>query len=145
MTDGATFQPMGDSDERRFGPRRILVCGFTSDEGALVARLAHMMTDKLGGEPLPVFVSGRSHLPQRLGELFEKPVAVPEDQPTAARAVILSGVSEREIHAFMAAYKTLGLERPLWATLTPTSQDWPLADLLDELVAERAALQRQGR
>jgi hypothetical protein len=42
----------------------------------------------------------------------------------------------------MAAWKHLGLPQQNWATLTPTSETWPLLDLLAELDAERLALTR---
>jgi len=56
------------------------------------------------------------------------------------RATVLSGVTEKELSTIMAAWKHLGLPRQNWATLTPTSEGWPLIDLLTELDLERVAL-----
>jgi hypothetical protein len=59
------------------------------------------------------------------------------------RAVIMSGLTQAELHRFMSAYKSAGLPKPLWAALTPTSESWKLKDLLDELSAERQAMQNK--
>ena len=56
------------------------------------------------------------------------------------RAIVLAGLTERELHAFMAAYKTLGFSRPLWASLTPHSEGWKVRALLAELKEEAAEL-----
>jgi hypothetical protein len=36
------------------------------------------------------------------------------------------------------------LRRPIFAVVTPTSSEWSLAELLEHLVAERAALEGRG-
>jgi hypothetical protein len=40
----------------------------------------------------------------------------------------------------MVAYRQAGLPTQLWATLTPVSENWFLADLLEELVKEEESL-----
>jgi len=54
-----------------------------------------------------------------------------------APAIIMSGLTEQELHYTMTTYKKTGLPRPLWATLTPTSQNWTVTALVDELNSER--------
>jgi len=34
---------------------------------------------------------------------------------------------------------------PLWAVVTPASEQWTLVSLLEELASKREALQREGR
>jgi hypothetical protein len=58
------------------------------------------------------------------------------------RAVIMSGITENELHHIMNGYRTTGLPPQLWATLTPTSETWPLSVLLEELAAEKAAFEK---
>ena len=58
--------------------------------------------------------------------------------------MILSGITEKELSTIMAAWKHLGLPRQNWATLTPTSERWPLMDLLTELDLERLALTQKS-
>ena len=62
-----------------------------------------------------------------------------QDNPLL-RAVLLSGVAEKELNTFLAAWKHLSLPRQNWATLTPTSEAWALIGLLAELDLERVAL-----
>jgi hypothetical protein len=40
----------------------------------------------------------------------------------------------------MQGYRQAGLPSQMWATLTPVSENWPLADLLKELVKENETL-----
>jgi len=60
-------------------------------------------------------------------------------------AIILSGLTERELHTVLKNYRPLGLPSPLWATLTETSVNWPLKTLLIELMSEREALRKQNQ
>ena len=61
------------------------------------------------------------------------------------RAVVLSGMTERELQQILGNYRGAGLPRPLWATLTPFSENWPLSNLLDELKKERSAMERNRK
>jgi hypothetical protein len=46
------------------------------------------------------------------------------------RAVIVAGISEKELHLLMSGCRKAQMQQALWATLTPTSTDWALKDLL---------------
>ena len=59
------------------------------------------------------------------------------------RAAIIAGISEKELHAIMNAYRTGGLPRQFWATLTPVSENWTLQELLVELRKENNAIRKQ--
>ncbi len=52
--------------------------------------------------------------------------------------------TQKELHTLMGAYRRAGLAKQLWATLTPTSEDWSLSDLLEELAREAEAVKKQG-
>jgi hypothetical protein len=43
----------------------------------------------------------------------------------------------------MSGCRKSGMQQPLWATLTPTSETWLIRDLLKELAAERAAMKNR--
>jgi hypothetical protein len=45
----------------------------------------------------------------------------------------------------MSGCRKAKMQQALWATLTPTSTDWTLKDLLAELDAERQALAKRSR
>jgi hypothetical protein len=52
----------------------------------------------------------------------------------------MSGFTQNEVHKIMYAYRQAGLPAQLWATLTPVSENWLLAELLNELVKENEIL-----
>jgi hypothetical protein len=59
------------------------------------------------------------------------------------RAVIVGGITEKELHRLISGCRKAGMKQALWATLTPTSVTWRLTQLLSELAAEHAALSRK--
>jgi len=61
------------------------------------------------------------------------------------RAVIMSGFTQKELHILMTAYRGSDLPPQLWATLTPISENWSVADLLAELAAEAEAVKKQRK
>ena len=52
----------------------------------------------------------------------------------------MSGLTEAELHRVMAAYRKSGMAQQHWASVTATSENWPMAYLLDELAREQQAL-----
>lgn len=139
MSDG-TFEKVGMTEERMFGPRKILVIGFPpEDQTRLRALLA-----EIGLTDIPAVFAATSQGATRVGELLELPDGAGQGQESALpRAVILSGLTQKELHTVLQQYPAAGLPVPLWATLTDTSAGWPLSDLLKELAAEREFFQRQ--
>lgn len=142
MSDG-DFQAVGTSDERMFGPRKIIACGFSADDQEMFRE----MTAAAGMADMPVVFAGAGEAAHTLGEIVEMPEATGRGRASELeRAVILSGLTEKELHAIMAGYRGLGMPAPLWATLTESSVAWPLSELLKELAAEREAfLKRQSQ
>ncbi len=61
------------------------------------------------------------------------------------RAVVVSGITENQLHGLMTVCRKTGMQQSLWAALTPTSETWPLAQLLSELQAERKALSERKK
>ena len=141
MTEG-TFKKVGESTERMYGPRAVLVCGFTPSEQKTVIRLLDTMqlTD------VPVIFATDADTEICLGELLTLPnQSGCNTHCDIARAVVLSGVTERELRQILSNYKGTGLPRPLWATLTPFSENWALSSLLEELKKERIAMEKKNR
>ncbi|WP_373498473.1 DUF3783 domain-containing protein [Desulfococcus sp.] len=142
MSDG-DFQAVGTSDERMFGPRKIIVCGFSAEEQDTFGKMAAAV----GMADMPLVFAGEGEADDALGEIVDLPQGTGLGRASVLeRAVILSGLTERELHAVMAGYRGMELPRTLWATLTESSVTWPLSELLKELAAERAAfLRRQSQ
>ena len=61
------------------------------------------------------------------------------------RAIIVSGITENQLHGLMTLCRKSGMQQSLWAALTPTSETWPLGQLLGELQAERKALAKRRK
>jgi len=136
MSEGK-FEKIQDSDERMYGPKGILVCGYPPPEHRFFAlfmekagfsdRPIIFPTNKDAGRPLKELLCLASG--SGMGELAELP-----------RAVIMSGFKQNEVHRIMVAYRQAGLPAQMWATLTPVSENWLLSDLLEELVKENESL-----
>ena len=62
---------------------------------------------------------------------------------TLPRAIIVAGINENELHNLMNTCRASGMQPPQWAVLTPVSETWTLRQLVAELEAERAALEKK--
>ena len=139
MTD-ATFEKVSPSDKPLYGPRKLLLCGFSSDtqskfikvlEYAGVVNVPRVwVTHDQGDTPISELIK----LPNGSG------FGVSSQLP---RAIVVSGVMEKELITLMTVCRKTGMKNALWATLTPTSETWDLQRLLSELAAEREALSKR--
>lgn len=140
MSDGK-FEKIQESDERMYGPKAILVCGYPPSEHRFFA----LFMDKAGYSDRPVIFPTNEDARKTLKELLclssGSGMGEPADLP---RAVILSGFTQNEVHRIMAAYRQAGLPAQMWATLTPVSENWLLADLLEELTKENEFMKRKN-
>ncbi len=136
MSEEATFDPIDqESNERMFGPRAILLCGLSQREQTVVEGFARKF------ENLPITVAVEQDLSSTVGQLVKRADRIGFGQEADLPSLVLmSGLTEAQVHEFMALYKKADLSKPLWATLTPTSATWLLSDLLRELEAERRAM-----
>ena len=132
----------GSSKKRLYGDRAMLACGYSAleQEGLLA------MMERWNFSDMPALFAGAADMDRTVGEILREPAGHGKgsDSPLP-RAIILAGLTEKELNTFMAAWKHLGLPTQNWATLTPTSETWPLIDLLTELDMERIALQSQRK
>ncbi len=134
------FAPVGSSEEAMYGPSAVLASGFAVGEQPALRAVVERARPGV-----PLVFAGGEHGSRTLAELLALAdgTGAGADSPLP-RAVVLSGLTERQLQLVMAGYRTTGLPRPLWAALTPTSERWTLAQLLEELAAEAAAFARGG-
>jgi Domain of unknown function (DUF3783) len=139
MTDGG-FEKLGCSDRCLYGPRKLLLCGFATEvQPKLKALLA-----ALDLADVPLIWAQSADGEQLVASVLEKPDGSGEGQPSPfPRAIIVAGLEEAELLRLMDGCRRSRMQPPLWATLTPTSEKWPLARLLNELNAERQAFEQQ--
>ena len=141
MTDDATFEKVSPSEKHLYGPRKLLLCGFSEQVQPNFAKLLELIA--LSDIPR-VWISD-DQAGTVVGELialadgsgFGRPSHLP-------RAVIMAGITRNEMHQLMSGCRQAQMKPPLWATLTPISETWVLKDLLKELAAERAAIQKKS-
>jgi len=134
-----TFQKVARTEKAMYGPRKVLVCGYRPEE----QRDFLSLLDQVDLSDLPVVFLAEGQLASTLGELLALDDRSGLGQaPGGRRAVVLSGITEKELHIVISAYRSHRLPEQLWATLTPTSEGWPVSRLLDELAAEREAFKR---
>ena len=139
MTE-AKFEKITHSATRLYGPPKLLVCGVP--ESAQPKFTSLIATAGLA--EVPRLWATKHHLTEVLSELMNLPdgtgLGASSDLP---RAVIVSGIQEKQLHALMAICRKTGMKPALWAVLTPISEKWTLQALLSELQAERKAMQRK--
>ncbi|BDU51606.1 DUF3783 domain-containing protein [Haliovirga abyssi] len=67
------------------------------------------------------------------------------DKGIEEKAIIFNAVSDSELHNFVQEFKTLNLNRPLFAAVTETSKKWKFSDLIKELMAEKKAFEERRK
>ena len=138
----AKFEKISRSDKPLYGSRKLLLCGFSANAQPKFAVVLKMV----GLETIPTIWATSAQGDTRLDELLKLPDqtgrGASSDLP---RAIIVAGITEKELHRLMAVCRKSGMQQALWATLTPTSETWTLNQLLAELSAERRAFQKRKR
>jgi hypothetical protein len=141
MSQG-TFKKIGESTQPMYGPRSILVCGFPPAERDTIMKLL----DSIQLKDLPVIFTTAADSEERLGDLLTRPDQSGRNADSGSvRAIVLSGITENELHRTLSAYREVGLPRPLWASLTPFSETWTVSALLEELKNERIAMEKNKK
>ncbi len=142
MSDDGSFNKVEKSDRRMYGERKIIVCGYPATEHLLI--LAVMA--RAGLEDVPMIFPDESCLEKTLKDIMSSEANFGKGENSKMRrAVVISGLTERELHNAMDSYRDIGLPGQLWAVITPTTESWTLKQLLDELAAERDAFRRRSQ
>jgi hypothetical protein len=136
----AKFEKVTHSDKPFYGPRKLLVCGF--DDKAQPEFKNLLQTAGIKEIPVVWVLSGQADTV--LADLF----ALPDNSgrgisSTLPGAIVVSGITENELHRLMNTCRKTGMPPALWAALTPTSETWSLKSLLAELTAERKAMSQK--
>lgn len=135
----AGFEKVGNSGKRLYGERKLLLCGFAAAAQSKFKTLLEM----IGIEHLPLVWAVSQDLDVPVSDLFERPEGSGENKDSSLpRSIIVAGLEEQELHLLMSGCKRAGMQQALWAVLTPTSEKWSLAALLNELAAERTAMSK---
>jgi hypothetical protein len=140
MNDSSTFSKVSQTSQALYGPRKLLVCGFTAEGQAFLDNVITASTIK----DLPLIYATNPDLEILLSDILAQPGNSGRGEASRMpAAIIMAGITEGELHQLMSSYRSAGLPNPLWATLTPTSENWTLRQLLTELSAERKAFEKE--
>jgi hypothetical protein len=141
MTD-AKFEKVSNTDRPLYGPRKLLLCGFSQSVQPNFARLLEL----IGLSEIPKVWVSENQADIRVDELMELEDGtgwgVSSELP---RAIIMAGITQNEMHRLMTGCRESKMKPTLWATLTPTSETWTIQSLLKELAAEHEAMQKRNR
>jgi hypothetical protein len=133
----AGFQKISHSDEALYGPRKFLLCGFPAGAQSKFTALLGM----IGLRHIDLVWASADQSHRTIADLMKEPHGHGEGaSSTLPRAIIMAGITEKELHLLMSACRKARMQQSFWATLTPTSETWTLKALLSELAAERKAL-----
>ena len=136
----SAFQKIDRSDKRLYGPAAIVVCGYDPSEHTTIANAL----EKMGLADRPIVFATRADLSRTLADVLGS--ADRQGMGAAspmARAILMSGFTQKEVHLLMSIYRKAEMPQQLWATLTPVSETWTLRALLEELAAEAAAFKKR--
>lgn len=138
----ARFEKLTASDTLLYGPRKLLLCGF----GREAQPKFQAVVSTVGLSDVSLVWATAEDSTAIVGELFKRTdgsgAGIGSGLP---RAIIVAGITEKELLSLMHVCKKSGMKTALWATLTPTSETWTLEALLGELSAERRQLDRKKR
>ena len=136
----AIFEKVSKSDQPLYGPRKLLLCGFTADAQPEF----EAVLEAIGLSDIPKVWVTDDQAGWRVAKLAGLPDAAGAGHSSSLPlAVIMAGITQRELYRLMSGCRQAKMDPALWATLTPTSETWTLRNLLEELAAERRAIQKR--
>ena len=141
MTD-AKFEKVSRTDQPLYGPRKLLLCGFSQS----VQPNFNKLLELIGLSEIPKVWITENQADIQVGELVKlrdnAGFGVSSELP---RAIIIAGITQNEMHRLMTGCRQSKMKQTLWATLTPTSETWTIQSLLGELAAEHREMQKRKR
>ncbi len=112
----------------------MLMYHFTSQEMKQIQNVARMtgITDCI--------CLSACHAENTIKNILDGEITEKETEVLKEKALILNNISTTRMNAFIEGLKKCRIKRPLIAVVTETSIHWPLKELLQHLVSERAAV-----
>lgn len=136
--DEAELAALDRDGKEAFGPEAVLLCGYDRDEVPGVSALLQH-ADAAGHRVVSCTTTmGKWTIERALGG-NDGGTWLPVGK--VPRVMLLSGLSDAKVQAVLDAYAATGLERPIFAVATPTNLGFTVIRLLEELMAERQAME----
>jgi hypothetical protein len=138
----AKFEKVSRTDQVLYGPRKLLLCGFSQG----VQPNFNKLLELIGLSEIPKVWVTEHQADIQVGELVKLQdntgFGVSSELP---RAIIMAGITQNEMHGLMTGCRQSKMKPTLWAALTPTSETWTIRSLLNELAAEHREMQKRKR
>lgn len=132
-----SFEKVERSDRTLYGSRKLVLCGFPPEAQSKFKALLQM----IGIRNLPLVWVTSDTMNSTIAELLQQENDTGEGlKSDMDRALIVSGIAENELHQLMNGCRDAGMQKALWAAVTPTSENWSVSKLLAELKAEQKAM-----
>jgi len=140
MKHKGQFTKVGKSKRHIYGPKGLLVCGYPEKERADFLKFI----DKVGLSGIRIVFASSNDLGTSVSDILtHENNAGFVGASNMPRAIVMSGLTQNELHRLLAAYRKAGFTHQIWATLTPISEKWPLEHLLNELQTENKAMNKK--
>ena len=141
MTD-AKFERISHTGKPLYGPRKLLLCGFSQNVQPKFLKLLELID--LSDVP-KVWVT-EDQADKEICELMELEDGTGWDVSSELpRAIIMAGITQKELHRLMSVCRQSTMKPALWAALTPTSETWTIQNLLIELAAEHREMHKRKK
>ena len=135
----AKFEKISRSNTPLYGPRKLLLCGFSAKAQDQFLSVLKMT----GLADLDTVWASEDRAEETVGALMALPGNTGRGESSSLRrAAVVAGITQGQLQALMTVARKTGMKQLLWAVLTPTSEAWHLGRLLDELAAERQAMKK---
>jgi len=136
----AGFEKVTPSEKPLYGPRKLLLCGFSAETQPKFIKFLEL----IGLTQLPIIWVTEAQADDLISAILKLEDnagwGIASELP---RAIIMSGITQQELHRLMSGSRHAGMKPPLWATLTPISETWTIRNLLNELTAEHRVMQKR--
>lgn len=136
-----SFQKVDKEDiTKQQGRECILVYGFGVKDFSKLKNYCMMMGIR------DIIQVDKDMLNEKVQNILENEIEKSEcKEAPIDRAIIMNAFSGQKLHAFLGNFKRTGLQRPLIATVTPTSLNWTVLELVSELQKERQAIAKNNQ
>jgi len=136
-----SFQKVNKEDTKmQEGRECILVYGFGVKDYSKLKNYCMMMGIR------DLIQVDKDMLNEKVKNILENEIETSEcKEAPGDKAIIINAFSGQRLHTFLGNFKRIGLQRPLMATVTPTSLNWTVLELISELQKEREAIKKNNQ
>jgi hypothetical protein len=138
MGNESSFEALHDANDTITGPPAVLLCGFEHQEATRLGTLLHEIGATDHSAVCCTTTMGDWSVARALGG-DDGGTLLPVGK--VPRVVLLSGLTDGQVGEVLDRYGATGLPRPIFAVATPANLEFTVVQLLQDLIAERQAME----